>query len=243
MKAFGLLLLSALLPVSVAAQQAPPLLLPNVKVLDLQLAPGGVREFDVEVAATEKWLPYELVAAADSAGLSGTLLVSLADGQPLREVRLDGSRFVGGLVALPSSSSRRRLRISLWGGATDMRADFSLMPSRPQLRSGQMVPVFPRRRSAATFAETLELRLSKASDVDLRTWGGDATVTLQVKGAAAGGGFPVSVCKDEGDAWRRCHLPALRAGVYYVSVEGTGAPVNLLGSWTANAGGWSLAEK
>ena len=237
MKALGMLLLSALLPVSVAARQAPPLLLPNLQVLDLQMAPGGLREFDVEVAATEKWLPYELVAAADGAGLSGTLLVSLADGQPLREVALDGTRIVGGLVTLPSSSSRRRLRISLRGGASDMRADFSLMPSRPQLRSGQMVPVFPRRRSAATFAETLELRLSKASNVDLRTWGGDATVTLQVKGEAAGGGFPVSVCKDEGDAWRRCHLPGLKAGVYYVSVEGTGAPVNLLGSWTASEGG------
>lgn len=237
MKALGMLLLSALLPVSVAARQAPPLLLPNLQVLDLQMAPGGLREFDVEVAATEKWLPYELVAAADGAGLSGTLLVSLADGQPLREVALDGTRIVGGLVTLPSSSSRRRLRISLRGGASDMRADFSLMPSRPQLRSGQVTPVFPRRRSAATFAETLELRLSKASDVDLRTWGGDATVTLQVKGEAAGGGFPVSVCKDEGDAWRRCHLPGLKAGVYYVSVEGTGAPVNLLGSWTASEGG------
>jgi len=237
MKALGMLLLSALLPVSVAARQAPPLLLPNLQVLDLQMAPGGLREFDVEVAATEKWLPYELVAAADGAGLSGTLLVSLADGQPLREVALDGTRIVGGLVTLPSSSSRRRLRISLRGGASDMRADFSLMPSRPQLRSGQVTSVFPRRRSAATFAETLELRLSKASDVDLRTWGGDATVTLQVKGEAAGGGFPVSVCKDEGDAWRRCHLPGLKAGVYYVSVEGTGAPVNLLGSWTASEGG------
>ncbi|MDR6095794.1 hypothetical protein [Stenotrophomonas sp. SORGH_AS_0321] len=237
MKALGLLLLSALLPVSVAAQQAPPLLLPNLQVLDLQMAAGAVREFDVEVAATEKWLPYELVAAADGAGLSGTLLVSLADGQPLREVALDGTRIVGGLVALPSSSSRRRLRISLRGGATDMRADFSLLPSRPQLKSGQVVPVFPRRRSAATFAQTLELRLSKASDVDLRTWGGDATVTLQVKGEAAGGGFPVAVCRDEGDAWRRCLLPRLKAGVYYVSVEGTGAPVNLLGSWTASEGG------
>lgn len=237
MKALGLLLLSALLPVSVAAQQAPPLLLPNLQVLDLQMAAGAVREFDVEVAATEKWLPYELMAAADGAGLSGTLLVSLADGQPLREVALDGTRIVGGLVALPSSSSRRRLRISLRGGATDMRADFSLLPSRPQLKSGQVVPVFPRRRSAATFAQTLELRLSKASDVDLRTWGGDATVTLQVKGEAAGGGFPVAVCRDEGDAWRRCLLPRLKAGVYYVSVEGTGAPVNLLGSWTASEGG------
>ncbi|MBD8644351.1 hypothetical protein IFT63_12210 [Stenotrophomonas sp. CFBP 13724] len=226
------LLITALLPLSAAAQTAPPLLPSSLALQDLELASGSLREFDIEVARSEKWLPYELVAATDSAGLSGTLLIALADGQPLREVVLDGSRIVGGLVTLPASTSARRLRISLRTGAKDMRADLSLTPVRPQLRSGQVVPVFPRRMAEDSFAETLELRLTKPSDVDLRTWGGNAAVTLQVKGEATGGGFPVAVCKDQGDAWRRCLLPRLGAGVYWVSVEGTGAPVNLLGSWT-----------
>lgn len=235
------LLITALLPLSAAAQVAPPLLPSSLALQDLELATGGLREFDIEVARTEKWLPYELVAAADSAGLSGTLLISLADGQPLREVLLDGSRIVGGLVSLPSSTSARRLRISLHAGAKDMRADLTLTPVRPQLKSGQVVPVFPRRLAEDSFTETLELRLTKPSDVDLRTWGGTAAITLQVRGEAAGGGFPVSVCKDDGDAWRRCWLPKLAAGVYWVSVEGTGAPVNLLGSWTVSADGESPA--
>ncbi|MFK3846327.1 hypothetical protein [Stenotrophomonas sp. NPDC078853] len=230
------LLITALLPLSAAAQVAPPLLPSSLTLRDLELASGSLREFEIEVARTEKWLPYELVAAADSAGLSGTLLISHAYGQPLREVVLDGKRIVGGLVTLPSSASARRLRVSLRGGAEDMRADLALTPQRPQLKSGQVVPVFPRRMAADSFAETLELRLTKPSDVDLRTWGGSAAVTLQVKGEAMGGGFPVAVCKDQGDAWRRCLLPRLGPGVYWVSVEGTGAPVNLLGSWTASQG-------
>lgn len=236
MKAVVTLLATVLLPLSVAAQAPPPLLPAGVELIDLGVSTGSLREFDIEVPRTEKWLPYELVAV-DGGALSGTLHVSLASGQSLREVTLDGRTIVGGVVVLPATASARRLRISLQGGSQDMRTNLSLMPMRPQLRSGQVVPVYPRHRAGEAFGETLELRLTKPSDVDLRTWGGNAAVKLEVKGPAVGGGFPVSACADEGDAWRRCHLRGLEAGVYYVSVEGTGAPVNLLGSWTASEDG------
>lgn len=235
MKSAPMLLLS-LFMLSPSGGATPPLLPSNVRIHDLAIAAGALREFDVELPRTEKWLAWELNSVGEDNELAGTLLLSMADGQPLRETRLDGRKHVGGLVALPASAASRRVRVSLRGGAQDTRADLALLPTRPQLKSGQPVAVFARRRGTDAFSETLEMRLTKASDVDLRTWGGDASAALVVRGPVGGGGFPVPVCENTGDAWRRCTLPALEAGVYHVSVEGSGGPVQLLANWSAMEG-------
>jgi len=227
-----LLLLLVVCTPAVAARE-PPLLPASIRIDDLTVAASTVREFDVELPRTEKWLAWEIARAGSSGVLSGTLLLSMADGQLLREVRLDGLEQSGGLVVLPASAGGRRVRVSFRGGAQQMRADLSLLPSRPQLKSGQPVPVFARRRGSDAFAEALELRLAKASDVDLRTWGGDASVSLEVRGPLEGAGIPAVVCEDGGDAWRRCLLPALKAGTYHVSVQGSGGAVHLLATSTA----------
>jgi len=232
MKSIALLLPLLLLPPSAVAAPVPPLLPVNVRIHDLNIAAAALREFDVEVPRTEKWLAWELSAVASGSVLTGTLSMSTADGQPLREIPLDGLAQTGGLVGIPAGATSRRVRVSLRGGAQDMRADLSLLPTRPQLKSGQPVPVFARRRGSDAFAETLEMRLTKPSDVDLRTWGGEANAKLVVKGPVGNGGFPQPVCEDAGDAWRRCTLPALEAGLYHVSVEGSGPAVHLLGSWS-----------
>ncbi len=236
MKPVALLLPLLLLSPIVAAAPVPPLLPVNVRIHDLAVAAATLREFDVEVPRTEKWLAWELSAVASGSVLSGTLSMSTVDGQPLRDIALDGLAQTGGLVGIPASAASRRVRISLRGGAQDMRADLSLLPTRPQLKSGQPVPVFARRRGSDAFSETLEMRLTKASDVDLRTWGRDANARLVVKGPLGNGGFPAAVCEDAGDAWRRCTLPALDPGLYYVSVEGSGPAVQLLASWSPTKG-------
>lgn len=235
MKSAPMLLLPLFL-LSPSGGATPPLLPPNVRIHDLAIAASALREFDVELPRTEKWLAWELTPAAADTALAGTLLLSMAEGQPLREIHLDGLKQAGGLVDLPASATSRRVRVSLRGGAQDTRADLVLLPTRPQLKSGQPVAVFARRRGSEAFSETLEMRLSKPSDVDLRTWGGDASAALVVRGPVGGGGFPVPVCEDAGNAWRRCTLPALGAGVYHVSVEGSGGPVQLLANWSAVAG-------
>ena len=230
MKSLATALCALVLPLSVAAETAP--LLPrDVVIHDFTVAADRMREFDVEVPRTTSWLPYEL-QAADESPLSGTLRISLAGGQPLREVQMNGVRIVGGVVPLPAASAAQRVRISVQAGAQALRADLTLVPARASLRSGQVMPVFARRAGQAGFSESFELRLAKASSVDLRTWGSGDDVRLQVMDANTEG-FPEAVCNDAGDAWRRCEVPRLKAGVYHVTVKGSGAPVYLLASWNA----------
>ena len=231
--ASSLLLALALLPTLATAADAPPLLPPTAAFEDLAVPASGLREFDIELARTEKYLAFQLQSADGKRPLSGALLISSADnGAPLYDRSLDGSAQLGALIPLPTTTAaKRRVRVSLRGGADDMRVDMRLLPRPVQLRTGQVVPVFSRRRGSDVFDERFELRLTKAADVDVVTWGGDATAKLTVSAAQAGGAFPVARCESLGDAWRRCTLPALEAGDYTVQLSGNGSPVNLLATW------------
>jgi len=227
MKAAGLSCLLLLLPA--VAPAAPPRIPATAHLLDMDVQQGAVREFEVEMPRSAAYLAWNLVAVNEAREMSGTLLLSLPDGRPLREVRLDGLRENGGLVDVPKGAARRAV-VSLRGGDKDMRVDMSLLPSRGQLKANVPVAVFPRRRGSQVINETLDLRLIKPANVDIRTWGGNAELTLTVHGNG-GPGVPTTLCEDRGDAWRQCTLPALPAGVYQVTLTGSGAPVNVLASW------------
>jgi len=226
------LLALALLPTLAAAAVAPPVLPATASFENLPVPANSLREFDIELARTEKYLAFDLKSAKAGSPLSGSLRITDADnGQPLYDRSLERLPQLGALLPLPPSTGKRRLRISLGGGQADMRADMTLLPKQPQLRTGQAVPVFARRAGSDAFNERFELRLTKASDVEVITWGGDAAATLRVSAPLPGGGFPVARCESAGDAWRRCTLPALDAGSYQVSVAGRGEPVTLLATW------------
>lgn len=234
MSAPAALLALALLPTlaSASATDAPPLLPATASFENLPVSANSLREFDIELARTEKYLAFDLKSAQAGSPLSGSLLITDASGgQPLYERSLEGLPLLGGLVPLASQAAKRRLRISLRGGPAGMRANMTLLPKQLQLKAGQVVPVFARQRDSDAFSERFELRLTRASDVEVITWGGDATATLRVTAPLAEGGFPVARCESAGDAWRRCTLPALQAGSYQVVIAGRGNPLNLLATW------------
>lgn len=231
------LLALALLPALATAADAPPLLPATASFENLPVPANSLREFDVELARTEKYLAFDLKSAEADSLLSGSLLITDAgDGRPLYDRSLERLPLLGGLIPLAPSTTKRRLRISLRGGPAGMRANMTLLPKQAQLKTGQVVPVFARRSGSDAFNERFELRLTKASDVEVITWGGDATATLRVTAPLANGGFPVARCESAGDAWRRCTLPALEAGSYQVVVTVKGNPLNLLATWSPVAG-------
>lgn len=173
------LLALALLPTLAAAN--PPLLPATASFENLPVLANSLREFDIELARTEKYMAFDLRSAKAGSPLAGSLLISDAgNGQPLYDRSLEGAEVLGALIPLPPSKNKRRLRISLRGGQADMRAHMTLLPKQPQLKSGQVVPVFARRVGSDAFTERFEVRLTKASDVDVITWGGDAAATLRV---------------------------------------------------------------
>lgn len=228
------LLALTLLPMLATAADSPPLLPPTASFDDLSVPASSLREFDIELARTEKYMAFDMKTSRADRLLSGALLItSVDDGLALYDRSLEGLKQLGGLIPLPTSATKRRLRISLQGGPADMHADMKLLPKQPLLKTGQAVPVFARLRGSDSFEERFELRLTKAADVDVITWGDDAVATLSVSAPLAGGGFPVARCESKGDAWRRCTLPALAAGSYQVVLAGNGSPVNLVATWTA----------
>lgn len=220
----------SLLPALSAVAATPPLLPATASFEDMAVAASTTREFEVDLLKSEKYLAWQIKSAVPQGTLSGTLLLAMADGQPLDERPLDGLVQTGGLVPLPAGTASRRIRVTLRGGQRDMRVDMSLLPRRATLNNGQAATVFARRRGSDAFAGSFELRLATKADLDVVTWGGDATATLRVKGPA-GKGFPDPRCEDSGDAWRHCTLPALPAGSYQVYVEGSGSPVNVVATW------------
>lgn len=224
-------LAAALLPGLAAATDTPPLLPYTASFSALEIKASTIREFDIELPRTQKFFAFDLKASTANEKLSGALLITNAStGQPLFGRELNGIEQVGGMVPLGDGVATRRLRISIHEVEQDMRVDMILLPPNTQLRKGQAVPVFARQRGSDAFAEHMGLRVSRKSDVDIVTWGGDATATLRVSGSKDGGS-PTALCEDSGDAWRRCTLSGLDAGDYQVSISGNGSPINLSATW------------
>lgn len=226
LKVLPLRLLPAIALLAGPAAAAPPLLPATASFDNLSIAADSVREFDVDLPRTERWLAWELSSADPGALLSGTVSFAAVNGQLLSERALDGLSVTGGVVPAPPGTAGRRIRVTLRGGAAAMRANLALLPNVPQLKSGQVVPVFARNAGSEAFSGAFDLKLSKPADVDVVTWGGDAAATLTVSGEAA-----APACDDRGDGWRRCVLPALGAGTYRVTLAGTGSPLNLSATW------------
>lgn len=229
-------LLSALLasapPVSAADKDPPPLLPSSLSLVDLSVPTDIHRTFHIAVEGSQKGLVWEISSAQEGLPLAGAFEVGWVGGAVLGRQELVGKAH-SGYVDLSGSTGARRLRVTIYGGDNDMRLNLRLPGATTDLRQGQATAVYPERTGDTAYRAVRNLRLSKRSDVQIATWGGDAEVKLQVFGPP-GTGAPPLLCQDAGDAWRQCRLPLLGPGLYSVEVTGQGNPVQLMARWTAS---------